>query len=427
MNLEKTGQTAKEMSRYTKRFSTAKKDKILLACADALEADCDYILEANKKDMDLADPARAAFFDRLMLNPDRVKQMAEGLRKVAGLEDPAGEVLYMKNLPNGLQIGERRVPIGVIGMIYEARPNVTVDSFGLCFKAGNSCILRGGSEALNSNGALVQVLRRTIERLGYPKDIVQFIDDPSREIARQFMGLNQYVDVLIPRGGAGLIKSTVENSTVPVIETGVGNCHIFVDDSADLDQAQAIIINAKTQRPSVCNACEKLLIHKRIANDFLPRICNALTKCGVEIRGDGQVCDIINTGGCAGSGAGAQLKTAYCKDATEEDWYTEFLDLIIAIKIVEDADHAMDHIGKYSSGHTEAILTKSYENAMRFTSEVDSAAVFVNASTRFTDGEEFGLGAEIGISTQKLHARGPMGLKALTTTKFIIFGNGQTR
>ena len=410
-DLEKIGKEAKVMARYTGRLTSGAKNAVLMACADALEAGCSCILEENQKDMAKADPSRGAFNDRLMLNTERVSGIAQGLRKVARLDDPVNEVLYMKTLPNGLQVGERRVPIGVVGMIYEARPNVTVDSFGLCFKAGNSSILRGGSEALFSNIAIINILQNALEKLGHPRNIVQFITDPSREVARQFMGLNKYIDVLIPRGGAGLIQSTLENSTIPVIETGVGNCHIFVDESADLDKAAGIIINAKTQRPSVCNACEKLLVHRKAADAFLPRICQALTASGVEIRGDEQVCKAFPE----------------AKAAVEEDWYTEFLNLIIGIKVVEDFDDAVSHIAKYSSGHTEAILTESYINAQRFAAEVDSAAVFVNASTRFTDGEEFGLGAEIGISTQKLHARGPMGLKALTTTKFVIFGNGQVR
>jgi len=377
------------MSKYIGRLSSGEKNTALLSCADAIEKHSEQILEANQNDL------AKAYNDRLMLNEQRISGIAEGLRKVARLDDPVGEVLYMKTLANGLQIGERRVPMGVVGMIYEARPNVTVDSFGLCFKAGNACILRGGSDAINSNIALLKVLQDNLESLGHPREVLQLITDPSRELAQQFMKLNEYVDVLIPRGGAGLIKSTVENSTIPVIETGVGNCHIFVDESADLDSAVEIIINAKTQRPSVCNACEKLLIHKNIADTFLPRISKILTEKGVEIR--------------------------------ESDWDVEFLDMIIAIKVVDNLDAALEHISRYSSGHTEAILTESYANAQRFTAEVDSAAVFVNASTRFTDGEEFGLGAEIGISTQKLHARGPMGLKALTTTKFIAFGSGQVR
>ena len=417
IDLKQIGEMAKEMARFTGRLASSQKNDILLTCADSLVKNCEYILEENSRDMANTDPARQAFNDRLKLNKDRISSIAAGLRKVASLDDPVGEVLYMKTLPNGLQIGERRVPIGVVGMIYEARPNVTVDSFGLCFKAGNSCILRGGSEALYSNMALVKVLQDTLESCKIPRQVVQFITDPSRKIARQFMGLDQYVDVLIPRGGSGLIKSTVENSTIPVIETGVGNCHIFVDESADLEKALDIIINAKTQRPSVCNACEKLLIHKNLAKSFLPKICKALADNGVKIHGDDKVCALIR----------ADKINSIIQPATKEDWHTEYLDLIIGIKIVEDLEDAISHISKYSSGHTEAILTESYTNAQRFTAEIDSAAVFVNASTRFTDGEEFGLGAEIGISTQKLHARGPMGLKALTTTKFIAFGSGQIR
>ena len=401
--LKQIGKEAKIQAKYVSRLGSAEKNTVLLACANALEANVDYILKENLKDLQNIDPARKAFSDRLMLDSKRVSAMAEGLRKVSRLDDPSQEVLYMKTLANGLQVGEQRVPIGVVGMIYEARPNVTADCFGLCFKSGNSCILRGGSEAFNSNLALVAVLQNKLQELGHPKTLLQYISDPSREVAKQFMGLREYVDVLIPRGGAGLIQSVVENSTIPVIETGVGNCHIFVDESANLEKAIDIVINAKTQRPSVCNACEKLLVHKNIAESFLPRICKTLTDYKVEIRGDGGI------------------------PATEEDWHTEYLDLTIAIKVVDGLNEAISHISEYSSGHTEAILTESYQNARRFVAEVDSAAVFVNASTRFTDGEEFGLGAEIGISTQKLHARGPMGLKALTTTKFVVFGSGQIR
>ena len=411
INLDSMGKKAGEMAKYVSRLNSGDKNAVLMACAEALEAECGYIVEENQKDMAKADPVKRAFNDRLMLNAQRIASMAEGLRKVARLDDPVSEVLYMKTLPNGLQVGEHRVPLGVIGMIYEARPNVTADSFGLCFKAGNSSILRGGSEAFHSNMAIVKVIQDTLEKLGHPREAVQFISDPSREVAQKFMGLRQYIDVLIPRGGAGLIKTVVENSTIPVIETGVGNCHIFVDKSADLHKAVDIVINAKTQRPSVCNACEKLLVHSKIADAFLPKVCEALAGKDVQIRGDNRVCQAF----------------ASAIPAVEEDWHTEYLDMIIAVKVVEDFNSAVEHISKYSSGHTEAILTESYANARRFTAEVDSAAVFVNASTRFTDGEEFGLGAEIGISTQKLHARGPMGLKALTTTKFVIFGNGEIR
>jgi len=410
-DLEKTGRTAKTVAAYVGKLGSREKNVTLMACADALESRCDYILKENQKDLAAADPAKATFNDRLTLNRQRVLAIAEGLRKVARLDDPVGEVLYMKNLPNGMQVGERRVPMGVVAMIYEARPNVTVDSFGLCFKSGNSCILRGGSEALNSNIALVSVLQDTLASNGHPREAVQLVTDTSREVARALMGLRCYVDVLIPRGGADLISTTVQNSTVPVIETGVGNCHIFVDKSADLTKAVPLILNAKTQRPSVCNACEKLLVHRAVAGAFVPVICSALAEKGVDIRGDEYVCKAFQNAAAA----------------TEDDWFREYLGMIIGIKVVDDIDAAISHIGAYSSGHSEAILTEDYANAHRFVAEVDSAAVYVNASTRFTDGEEFGLGAEIGISTQKLHARGPMGLKALTTTKFIVFGNGQCR
>jgi glutamate-5-semialdehyde dehydrogenase len=411
--LETIGKQAKEMSAYIRRLSSNQKNEVLNTCADFLGLSVKQILEANTKDMQACDPARAAFNDRLMLNEQRIAAMAEGLRKVARQTDPTGETLYMKTLPNGLKVGEKRVPLGVVGMIYEARPNVTTDSFGLCFKSGNACVLRGSSEAIHSNIALVAVLQAAIKKLNHPPQIVQLIEDTSRETAREFMRLNQYIDVLIPRGGAGLIKTTVENSTIPVIETGVGNCHIFVDESANLATATAtaIILNAKTQRPTVCNSCEKVLIHASIAENFLPQICQALASEGVEIRG----CE------------GTRAIFPAALPATEQDWHTEFLGLTIAIKIVPTPDAAISHIATYSSGHTEAILTENYSNAMEFIELVDSAAVFVNASTRFTDGEEFGLGAEVGISTQKLHARGPMGLTALTTTKFFAFGNGQVR
>ena len=410
-DLETIGKNAKETSSYTRRLSATEKNNALLSCADALISNTAAILAANAKDMAAADPEKVSFNDRLLLNEQRIAAMAEGIRKVAGQDDPTGEVLYMKTLPNGLQIGERRVPIGVVGMIYEGRPNVTTDSFALCFKAGNSCVLRGSRHAINSNIALVQVLQDTLEKAGHPRKIVQLIEETSRETATRFMKLNKYIDVLIPRGNAGLIQSTVENSTIPTIETGIGNCHIFVDKSADFAAAIPLILNAKTQRVSTCNACEKLIIHSEIAADFLPKICTALADAGVEILG----CE--------------KVISAYpaAVPATEDDWYTEFLDLKIAIKIADNFAAAIEHIGKYSSAHTEAILTQDYARAHQFVAEVDSAAVFVNASTRFTDGEEFGLGAEVGISTQKLHARGPMGVTALTTTKFFGFGSGQVR
>ena len=336
--------------------------------------------------------------------------MADGLRSVAALDDPIGEVLYMKTLDNGLKIGQKRVPMGVIGIIFEARPNVTADAFGLCLKAGSATILRGGKEAFNSNTTIVNIFRNALEHIGLPKDCVQMVEDTSRETATEMMRLNGYIDVLIPRGGAGLIQSVVQNSTVPVIETGTGNCHTYVDKSADLDMAVRIVINAKTQRPGVCNACESLLVHEDIAETFIPMVVKALKNNDVEIRGDKRFSEEDGV-----------------KHASEEDWGTEYNDLIISAKVVKNIDEAIDHIRKYSTGHSECIVTENYTNAQKFLDEVDAAAVYVNASTRFTDGGQFGFGAEIGISTQKLHARGPMGLKEITTTKYIIYGNGQIR
>lgn len=411
-SLETIGQYAKEAARYAARLGTAEKNAVLLACADGIESESDYLIFENKKDMEKTDLSRtAAFADRLLLTAGRVRSMAADMRNVARLEDPLNETLSMKTLPNGLTVGQKRVPLGVVGLIYEARPNVTVDSFSLCFKAGNSCILRGGTEALNSNIALVSVLQEVLKKLGHSPALLQLITDTSRETARAFMRLNEYLDVLIPRGGAGLINSTMENSTVPVIETGVGNCHIFVDATADLERAVDIVINAKTQRPGVCNACEKLLVHEAVADRFLPMVGHALQESHVEIRGDEWVCAALS----------------HAQPATEEDWYLEYLDMIIGIRVVTDISEAVEHINQHGTGHSDAILTESYTHAQRFLEEVDSAAVYVNASTRFTDGAEFGLGAEIGISTQKLHARGPMGLTALTTTKYIIYGSGQIR
>ncbi|MCL2457074.1 MAG: glutamate-5-semialdehyde dehydrogenase [Defluviitaleaceae bacterium] len=409
--LEQIGINAKKMAAYVRKLSANEKNKILFACADELEKNSQKILAENARDMAAADPTRAAFNDRLLLTEPRISAMAEGLRKVARQDDPTGETLYVKNLPNGLKIGEMRVPIGVVGMIYEARPNVTTDSFALCLKAGNACVLRGSSEAINSNIALVKTLQTALAALNHPREIVQLIEDTSRETAREFMRMNKYIDMLIPRGNAGLIASAIENSTIPIIQTGTGNCHIFVDESADLQKAIPIILNAKTQRPGVCNACEKVLLHRKIADKFAPELCRALSDAKVEIRGDLEICALFSQ----------------AKPASDDDWQTEFLDMIIAIKIVENFDAAIEHIAEFSSAHTDAILTENYAAANRFVELVDSAAVFVNASTRFTDGEEFGLGAEVGISTQKLHARGPMGLTALTTTKFFALGNGQVR
>ncbi|HHY92929.1 MAG TPA: glutamate-5-semialdehyde dehydrogenase, partial [Firmicutes bacterium] len=371
------------------------------------------ILAANQEDVDAGrgKGLSAALLDRLSLNPGRLRGMAEGLKVVQALPDPIGEVVAMWKRPNGLRIGQVRVPLGVIGIIYEARPNVTVDAAGLALKAGNAVILRGGSEAINSNKAIVKVLRTAVAAAGLPEDCIQLIEDTSRAAATALMKLNAYLDVLIPRGGAGLIRAVVENATVPVIETGVGNCHVYVDASADQTMARRIVLNAKCSRPGVCNAIENLLVDEAIADEFVPLVVRDLTDAGVEVRG-------------------CPRTLALCpevKAATAEDWGTEYLDYIIALKVVAGLEEAIQHINTFGTHHSEAIVTENYSHAQRFLEEVDAAAVYVNASTRFTDGFEFGFGAEMGISTQKLHARGPMGLKELTTIKYIIYGNGQIR
>ena len=354
---------------------------------------------------------RQALLDRLQLSEDRIQGMAEGLLQVAGLEDPIGEVVGMKLRPNGLRIGQKRVPLGVIGIIYEARPNVTADAFGLCFKSGNVCILKGGSDAIDSNQKIVEVIRAALKEEGLPEDVLLFIADTNRETTREFMRMNSYVDVLIPRGSAGLIQAVVENSTIPVIETGTGNCHIFVDETADFDMALEIIDNAKTQRIGVCNACESLVVSSKIAEEFLPLLKARLDKKQVEIRGDKRAREILPS----------------IVEAVEEDWGKEYLDYVISLKIVDCFEDAVSHINRYNTKHSEAIVTRDYCHAERFLNEVDAAVVYVNASTRFTDGFEFGFGAEIGISTQKIHARGPMGLKELTTLKYVVYGDGQVR
>ena len=387
------------------------KNEILNAMARALREKSDFILGENARDIEAARAKgrTEALVDRLALSSARIEAMAQGLIDIAGLNDPVGEVVSAQKRPNGLLIAKQRVPLGVIGIIYEARPNVTADAVGLCLKAGNAVVLKGGSEAINSNIAVADVMIEAGERAGLPKGAVGLIKDTSRDAATHMMRLNDYIDVLIPRGGAGLIKSVVENSTVPVIETGTGNCHIYVDNSADMEMAVDITVNAKVTRPSVCNAAESLLVHKDVAEQFLPLAFKALKDKGVEIRG----CEVSQKYGAVA--------------ATDEDYYTEFLDYIISVKVVDNFDEAVDHINKYSTGHSEAIVTNSYKNAQRFKNEIDSAAVYVNASTRYTDGFEFGFGAEIGISTQKLHARGPMGLPELTTFKYLIDGDGQVR
>ena len=407
------GKKAKEVSFILSNLSTLEKNKGLNAMANSLINNKEEILKANKIDLQtsMEKGTSKSMLDRLALTEERIEGMSNGLRQVVALPDPIGEVLGMWTRPNGLQIGQKRVPLGVIGIIYEARPNVTSDAAGLCFKAGNAVILRGGSEAINSNKAIVKVLREGLKSVGLPEDPIQLIEDTSREVATEMMKLNDYIDVLIPRGGAGLIQAVVKNATVPVIETGTGNCHIYADEYADFEMAKNIVINAKTSRPSVCNAAEKLLVHEKIAKDFMPIILKALRDKDVEIRGD-------------------KSSIAYdssIKKANKEEWYNEYLDYIIGVKVVNDIDEAIDIINHYGSGHSEAIITKDYDNSQKFLQKVDAAAVYVNASTRFTDGEEFGFGAEIGISTQKLHARGPMGLKELTTIKYIIYGNGQIR
>ena len=407
------GKKAKEASYILGNLSSKDKNDALYAMADFLIENSKVIIEANKKDLETSriKGTSESMLDRLALNEARIEGMANGLRQVAALEDPVGEVLGMWTRPNGLQIGKKRVPMGVIGIIYEARPNVTSDAAGLCFKSGNAVILRGGSEAINSNKAIAEALREGLKSVGLMEDAVQLVEDTSREVATEMMKLNDYIDVLIPRGGAGLIKAVVNNATVPVIETGTGNCHIYVDEDCDFEMAKNIIINAKTSRPSVCNAAEKLLINEKIAGKFMPIIFEALRENNVEIRGDESLKALDDS----------------VILASEEEWYNEYLDYTIGVKIIKDIDEAINHINKFGSGHSEAIVTKSYEASQTFLQKVNAAAVYVNASTRFTDGEEFGFGAEIGISTQKLHARGPMGLKELTTVKYIIFGNGQIR
>lgn len=411
--LQEKGKKAKEACIHLLRASSSKKNEVLLVSAHYLRKNSVDILRENEIDIKNAVKSgiKGALIDRLTLTQERIEGIAAGLEQIAVLDDPVGEVESMWKRPNGLMIGRKRVPIGVIGVIYEARPNVTADVFGLCIKAGNVAILRGGKEAFKSNMAIVKVLRESLLYCGLPPDALQLVEDTTRESAVAMMKLNEYIDILIPRGGAGLIKTVVENSTIPVIETGVGNCHVFIDESAQLKMAEDIVINSKTQRPGVCNAAESLLIHQSVAEKFLPPICDLLKKYGVEIKGDEKVCSMI----------------PYAIPATENDWYTEYLDLVISIKIINSAEEAIEHINKYGSKHSEAIVTENYSNAQKFLDEVDAAAVYVNASTRFTDGFMFGFGAEIGISTQKLHARGPMGLKELTTIKYIIYGSGQIR
>ena len=411
--LNTLGKNARNAEVLVRNLSANEKNEVLLKVAEALTENADTLTAANALDVENGrkNNMPEALVDRLLLTGDRIRGMAEGLRQVAALEDPVGEVLGMKKRPNGLMIGQKRVPLGVIGIIYEARPNVTADAFALCFKTGNVVILKGGSDAIHSNEAIVKCIREVLQEQGITEDAIQLITDTSRETTAEFMKMNQYVDVLIPRGGRGLIKAVVENSTIPVIETGTGNCHTYVDETADLQMAADIIMNAKTQRVGVCNACESVLVHEKVKDELLPVLARRLQEKQVEIRADEAACELI---------PGAV-------HATEEDWGREYLDYILSLKVVSSVEEAISHINQYNTGHSEAIITNNYEHAQKFLDQVDAAAVYVNASTRFTDGFEFGFGAEIGISTQKLHARGPMGLLALTTTKYIIYGNGQIR
>lgn len=412
-DLQDMGKRAVSAKYKLQTMTADEKNHTLLTAANQLITHTEEIIKANEKDIAAAkaNGMHPGLIDRLRLTPERIEAMAEGLKQIAALPDPIGEIMEQFERPNGLQIEKRRVPMGVIGIIYESRPNVTADAFGLCFKAGNAVILKGGSDALQSNIAITGVLRSTFEETGVPEDALQLIMDTDRSITAAFMKLNEYVDLLIPRGGAGLIRSVVENSTIPVIETGTGNCHIYVDKDADLTMAVNIIINAKTQRIGVCNACESLVIHEDIREGFLPVLTKALKDHKVEMRGDEKVKEFISD----------------CHTALEEDYGKEYLDYIISMKTVGCVEEAIAHINKYNTGHSESIITENKEAAEKFLKSVDAACVYVNASTRFTDGFEFGFGAEIGISTQKLHARGPMGLRELTSYKYTIMGNGQIR
>ena len=411
--LEQLGRQAKEASVVLAQVSMNDKNELLREAADQLVTNQNYILSENVKDVKAAMERgmSEALVDRLTLTVDRIEGMAEGLRQVADLEDPIGAVTEMKPNKSGLLIGKKVVPLGVVGIIYEARPNVTADAFALCFKTGNACLLRGGSDAIHSNLAIAKVLQESLDKKKMPVFSIQLLEDTSRETATKMMQMTEYIDVLIPRGGAGLIRSVVKNSTVPVIETGTGNCHTYIDQYADPKMAVDIVVNAKTQRLGTCNTCESLVIHKDVVQTHLPAIVEALLQKGVQVRGDERVMVVSDR----------------VMKAAEEDWGTEYLDAVISIKVVDSFDEAVEHINRYNTKHSEAIVTDSYSHAQEFLEKIDAAAVYVNASTRFTDGFEFGFGAEIGISTQKIHARGPMGLDALTTTKFIIYGNGQIR
>lgn len=413
MTVFEQGKKAKQTLTFMSQVTTEQKNNALGIIADMLEENIEKIVSANNVDIENGrqNGLNDGLIDRLMLNADRIKAMADGARQVASLPDPCGRVLSEYKKDNGLLIKKITVPLGVIGIIFEARPNVTVDAAALCLKSGNAVILRGGKEAINSNTALADIMREALAKAGFPQDVIQLVGDTSRQSSNDMMHMNEYLDCLIPRGGKGLIKAVVENSTVPVIETGSGNCHIYVDESADINMAANIIFNAKTQRISVCNACESLVINSKIIDKALPVIAKKLKEKDVEIRGDER----------------AQKACGLVVPATDEDFATEYFDYIISVKTVDTVDEAIAHINANSTGHSEAIITENKENAEKFLKCIDSSSVYVNASTRFTDGAEFGLGAEIGISTQKLHARGPMGLEQLTSTKYLIYGDGQVR
>ena len=404
---------AKAASVEMAKLSTDAKNTALCRMANALEANAEKILAANKADVEAAKAKglKSSLLDRLALDQKKIQTMAKDVREVSGLADPIGTIISTWTRPNGLIISQVRVPLGVVGVIYESRPNVTSDSASICIKSGNAVILRGGSDALKSNVAIGEVLRDALAGTKVPVNAIQVVNSPERKVAEELMRMREYIDVLIPRGGADLIKTVVETSRIPVIETGTGNCHIYVEEDADLEKATPIVINSKCQRPGTCNAAEKLLVHSKVAKHYLPVVISALRKEGVEVRGDEQTREIVTD----------------VKSATEQDWYTEYLDLIMGIKVVKDLDEAISHINKYGTKHSDSILTTDFDKAMRFIREIDSAVVYWNASTRFTDGNQFGLGAEIGISTQKLHARGPMSVQHLTTTKYVVLGSGQIR
>jgi len=428
-DLLELGRAARAASRVLARMSSRVKNQALLNIADALDSDQEALLEANEKDYvsAKADGLNDAMLDRLLLTPDRLHGVAQDVRAVAALPDPVGETMDTATMPNGLVVGKRRVPLGVIGSIYESRPNVTIDISALCLKSGNACLLRGGKESLHSNTALVKLVRESITKAGIPASAVQFVDNPDRSLVDAMLGMKEYIDLLIPRGGDGLIRFVAENATMPAVTGGIGVCHTYIDRGADIDKAANIVFNAKVQRPTVCNALDTVLVHADIAPQCLSRIVAELTGAGVELHCDHRTLSILGPTITASGSSNGEQPEGKVLPASEEDWGREFLSLVAAVKVVDSMDEALKHIETYGSGHSEAIVTEDYTAAMRFLDEVDAAAVFVNASTRFTDGAQFGLGAEVGISTQKFHARGPMGLRELTSYKWIIMGNGQVR